>query len=140
MARVDASASLIPAVSCGHHTGLILQELRGAGGAAGVDRRGDGYALVNARPAVTRRPCGRADRWGSRILNGAKCWITNGGKSTGYGDGGGRSDRGANGISASYLHKDDGGSGRKNAASSGSRGRRPPKYFENCRISDRIIR
>ena len=57
--------------------------------------------------AMRTRARADGDAW---VLNGAKCWITNGGKSTWYTvmavtD----PDKGANGISAFVVHKDDEG-------------------------------
>lgn len=80
------------------------------------------------------------DHW---ILNGAKCWITNGGKSTWYTvmavtD----PDRGANGISAFMVHKDDEGFtvGPKERKLGIKGSPTTELYFENCRIpGDRII-
>src|SRR6478752_4266288 len=80
------------------------------------------------------------DDW---ILNGTKCWITNGGKSTWYTvmavtD----PDKGANGISAFVVHRDDEGftvgSKERKLGIKGSP--TTELYFENCRIpGDRII-
>ena len=80
------------------------------------------------------------DDW---ILNGAKCWITNGGKSTWYTvmavtD----PDKGANGISAFMVHKDDEGFtvGPKEKKLGIKGSPTTELYFENCRIpGDRII-
>ena len=80
------------------------------------------------------------DDW---ILNGTKCWITNGGKSTWYTvmavtD----PDKGANGISAFMVHKDDEGfSVGPKEKKLGIKGSPTTElYFENCRIpGDRII-
>ena len=116
VARVDASASLIPAVNKLGTMGLILrgsEELKkqvlpsiADGGAMAS------YALSERRPgsdaaAMRTRAKADGDDW---ILNGAKCWITNGGKSTWYTvmavtD----PDKGANGISSFMVHKDDEG-------------------------------
>ena len=86
------------------------------------------YALsereAGSDPAAMRTRARRdGDEW---VLNGAKCWITNGGKSTWYTvmavtD----PDKGANGISAFVVHKDDPGftSGPR-SASWASRARR----------------
>ena len=99
----------------------------------------------NARPAATPRRCapGRdadGDDW---VLNGAKCWITNGGKSTWYTvmavtD----PDKGANGISAFMVHKDDDGFtvGPKERKLGIKGSPTTELYFEDCRIpGDRII-
>ena len=80
------------------------------------------------------------DDW---ILNGTKCWITNGGKSTWYTvmavtD----PDKGANGISAFVVHKDDEGFtvGPKEHKLGIKGSPTTELYFENCRIpGDRII-
>src|ERR1700736_1508980 len=80
------------------------------------------------------------DDW---ILNGTKCWITNGGKSTWYTvmavtD----PDKGANGISSFMVHKDDEGfSVGPKEKKLGIKGSPTTElYFENCRIpGDRII-
>src|SRR5690606_15034975 len=80
------------------------------------------------------------DDW---VINGSKCWITNGGKSSWYTvmavtD----ADKGANGISAFMVHSDDEGFvvgplehklGIKGSPTA-------ELYFENCRVSgDRMI-
>ena len=80
------------------------------------------------------------DDW---ILNGTKCWITNGGKSTWYTvmavtD----PDKGANGISAFMVHEDDEGFtvGPKERKLGIKGSPTTELYFENCRIpGDRII-
>src|SRR5689334_25190425 len=80
------------------------------------------------------------DDW---ILNGSKCWITNGGKSTWYTvmavtD----PDKGANGISAFMVHKDDEGFtvGPKERKLGIKGSPTAELYFEDCRIpGDRII-
>ena len=116
VARVDASASLIPAVNKLGTMGLILRgsdELKKkvlpsiASGEAMAS-----YALSEREAgsdAASMRTRAKADGddW---ILNGSKCWITNGGKSAWYtvmavSD----PDKGANGISAFMVHEDDEG-------------------------------
>ena len=80
------------------------------------------------------------DDW---ILNGTKCWITNGGKSTWYTvmavtD----PDKGADGISSFMVHKDDEGFivGPKEKKIGIKGSPTTELYFENCRIpGDRII-
>ena len=80
------------------------------------------------------------DDW---ILNGSKCWITNGGKSAWYtvmavSD----PDKGANGISAFMVHEDDEGFtvGPKERKLGIKGSPTTELYFENCRIpGDRII-
>ncbi|GAA1455677.1 acyl-CoA dehydrogenase [Williamsia maris] len=149
VARADASASLIPAVNKLGTMGLILNgsdELKkqvlpdlatgGALASYGLSEReaGSDAAAMRTRAKQT------ADGW---VLNGAKAWITNGGKSTWYTvmavtD----PEKGANGISAFMVHKDDpgfstGGYERK----LGIKGSPTAElYFENCEIpADRII-
>jgi alkylation response protein AidB-like acyl-CoA dehydrogenase len=86
----------------------------------------------------------RADRDGDGwILNGAKAWISNGGKSSWYTvmavtD----PDKGANGISAFVVHKDDPGFavGAKERKLGIKGSPTTELYFEDCRIpGDRII-
>ena len=116
VARVDASASLIPAVNKLGTMGLILrgsEELKkqvlptlaseGAMASYALSEREAGSDAASMRT----RANADGDDW---ILNGAKSWITNGGKSTWYTvmavtDPG----KGANGISAFVVHKDDEG-------------------------------
>ena len=103
------------------------------------------YALsereAGSDPAAMRtRAKADGDQW---VLNGTKCWITNGGKSTWYTvmavtD----PDKGANGISAFMVHKDDEGfSVGAKERKLGIKGSPTTElYFENCRIpGDRII-
>src|ERR1700678_2065263 len=149
VARVDASASLIPAVNKLGTMGLILRgsdELKKqvlpsiADGAAMAS-----YALSEREAgsdaaAMRTRAKADGDDW---ILNGAKCWITNGGKSSWYTvmavtD----PDKGANGISSFMVHQDDEGFAvgpkEKKLGIKGSP--TTELYFENCRIpGDRII-
>ena len=149
VARVDASASLIPGVNKLGTTGLILRgsdELKKqvlptlAAGEAMAS-----YALsereAGSDPAAMRPRARRdGDEW---VLNGAKCWITNGGKSTWYTvmavtD----PDKGANGISAFVVHKDDPGFtvGPKERKLGIKGSPTTELYFEDCRIpGDRII-
>lgn len=116
VARVDASASLIPAVNKLGTMGLILrgsEELKkqvlpslAAEGAMASYALSEREAGSDAASMRTRAKAD-GDDW---ILNGFKCWITNGGKSTWYTvmavtD----PDKGANGISAFIVHKDDEG-------------------------------
>ena len=90
--------------------------------------------------AMRTRARADGDDW---ILNGTKCWITNGGKSTWYTvmavtD----PDKGANGISAFMVHKDDEGFtvGPKERKLGIKGSPTTELYFENCRIpGDRII-
>ncbi|MBV8346894.1 MAG: acyl-CoA dehydrogenase family protein, partial [Mycolicibacterium sp.] len=149
VARVDASASLIPAVNKLGTMGLILRgsdELKRkvlpqlASGEAMAS-----YALSEREAgsdAAAMRTRARADgdEW---VLNGAKAWITNGGKSSWYTvmavtD----PDKGANGISAFMVHKDDPGfSVGPKEKKLGIKGSPTTElYFEDCRIpGDRII-
>jgi alkylation response protein AidB-like acyl-CoA dehydrogenase len=149
VARVDASASLIPAVNKLGTMGLILRgsdELKKqvlpsvASGEAMAS-----YALSEREAgsdAAAMRTRARADGddW---ILNGTKCWITNGGKSSWYTvmavtD----PDKGANGISAFMVHKDDEGFvvGPKERKLGIKGSPTTELYFENCRVpGDRII-
>src|ERR1700741_4556035 len=116
VARVDGSASLIPAVNKLGTMGLILrgsEDLKkqvlpslateGAMASYALSEREAGSDAASMRT----RAKADGDDW---ILNGTKCWITNGGKSTWYTvmavtD----PDKGANGISAFMVHKDDEG-------------------------------
>ena len=116
VARACASSSLIPAVNKLGTMGLILSgsdDLKKqvlpsiASGEAMAS-----YALSEREAgsdaaAMRTRAREDGDSW---ILNGTKAWITNGGKSTWYtvmasSD----PDKGANGISAFMVHKDDEG-------------------------------
>jgi alkylation response protein AidB-like acyl-CoA dehydrogenase len=149
VARVCASSSLIPGVNKLGTIGLILSgsdELKKqvlptlASGDAMAS-----YALsereAGSDPASMRtRARADGDDW---VLNGSKCWITNGGKSTWYTvmavtD----TDKGANGISAFVVHKDDEGFtvGPKERKLGIKGSPTTELYFENCRIpGDRII-
>ncbi|MEB3032678.1 acyl-CoA dehydrogenase [[Mycobacterium] nativiensis] len=149
VARVCASSSLIPAVNKLGTMGLILSgsdELKAQvlpGLAAGEVMAS--YALSEREAgsdAAAMRTRARADGddW---ILNGSKCWITNGGKSSWYTvmavtD----PDLDANGISAFMVHVDDEGfSVGPKEHKLGIKGSPTTElYFENCRIpGDRII-
>ena len=116
VARVCCSSSLIPAVNKLGTMGLILngsEELK----QQVLPSLADGSAMASY--ALSEREAGsdaagmrtRARRDGDNwILNGSKAWITNGGKSTWYTvmavtD----PDKGASGISAFIVHKDDPG-------------------------------
>ena len=144
-----ASSSLIPGVNKLGTIGLILSgsdELKKqvlptlASGDAMAS-----YALsereAGSDPAAMRtRARADGDDW---VLNGSKCWITNGGKSTWYTvmavtD----PDKGANGISAFVVHQDDEGFtvGPKERKLGIKGSPTTELYFENCRIpGDRII-
>ncbi|MCZ4548365.1 acyl-CoA dehydrogenase [Gordonia rubripertincta] len=149
VARVDASASLIPAVNKLGTMGLILkgsQELKqqvlpsiASGEAMASYALSEREAGSDAASMKTRAK-EDGDTW---VLNGSKCWITNGGKSTWYTvmavtD----PDKGANGISSFMVHKDDPGFTvgplEKKLGIKGSP--TAELYFENCTIpADRII-
>ncbi|GAB3128993.1 acyl-CoA dehydrogenase [Tsukamurella serpentis] len=116
VARVCGSSSLIPAVNKLGTMGLILngsEELKQlvlptlASGEAmasyALSEREAGSDAASMRTRARRD----GDEW---VLNGTKCWITNGGKSTWYTvmavtD----PDHGPNGISSFIVHKDDPG-------------------------------
>lgn len=148
VARVDASASLIPAVNKLGTMGLILRgsdELKKkvlpdiAGGKMASYALSEREAGSDAASMRTRAKAD-GDDW---ILNGSKCWITNGGKSAWYtvmavSD----PDKGANGISAFMVHEDDEGFtvGPKERKLGIKGSPTTELYFENCRIpGDRII-
>ena len=149
VARVDASASLIPAVNKLGSMPIILsgsEEIKAkvlptiASGESmisyALSEREAGSDTVSMRTRA--QPDG--DDW---ILNGTKCWITNGGISDWYTvmaktD----PDKGANGISAFVVHKDDEGfSVGPKEHKLGIKGSPTTEiYFENCRVpGDRII-
>ncbi|KUI39747.1 acyl-CoA dehydrogenase [Mycobacterium sp. GA-2829] len=148
VARVDASASLIPAVNKLGTMGLILRgsdELKQKVLPDLVDGKLASYALSEREAgsdAASMRTRAKADGddW---ILNGAKAWITNGGKSSWYTvmavtD----PDKGANGISAFMVHIDDEGFtiGPKERKLGIKGSPTTELYFENCRIpGDRIV-
>ncbi|WP_278315392.1 acyl-CoA dehydrogenase [Lolliginicoccus levis] len=149
VARVCGSSSLIPAVNKLGTMGLILSgsdELKAqvlpaiASGEAMAS-----YALSEREAgsdAAAMRTRAKADGedW---ILNGSKCWITNGGKSSWYTvmavtD----AEKGAKGISAFMVHKDDEGFvvGPKEKKLGIKGSPTAELYFEDCRIpGDRII-
>lgn len=148
IARVDASASLIPAVNKLGTMGLILngsQDLRAlvlpdiAGGemaSYGLSEREAGSDAAAMRTRAVRS----ADGW---VLNGAKAWITNGGKSGWYTVMAvTEPDRGANGISAFMVHRDDEGFTVGNYERKlGIKGSPTAElYFDQCEIpADRIV-
>lgn len=148
VARVDASASLIPAVNKLGTMGLILRgsdELKKKVLPEIADGKMASYALSEREAgsdaaAMRTRAKADGDDW---ILNGSKCWITNGGKSAWYtvmavSD----PDKGANGISAFMVHADDEGFtvGPKERKLGIKGSPTTELYFENCRIpGDRII-
>src|ERR1700760_3606623 len=148
VARVCASSSLIPAVNKLGTMGLILRgsdELKKQVLPTLADGAMASYALSEREAgsdAASMRTRAKADGddW---ILNGAKCWITNGGKSSWYTvmavtD----PDKGASGISSFMVHKDDEGFtvGPKERKLGIKGSPTTELYFENCRIpGDRII-
>jgi len=148
VARVDASASLIPAVNKLGTMGLILRgsdDLKKKVLPEIANGLMASYALSEREAgsdAASMRTRAKADGddW---ILNGSKCWITNGGKSAWYtvmavSD----PDKGANGISAFMVHEDDEGFtvGPKERKLGIKGSPTTELYFENCRIpGDRII-
>ncbi|KAA0085588.1 acyl-CoA dehydrogenase [Mycolicibacterium sp. P9-64] len=148
VARVDASASLIPAVNKLGTMGLILRgsdELKKTVLSDLVDGHLASYALSEREAgsdaaAMRTRAKAYGDGW---IINGTKAWITNGGKSSWYTvmavtD----PDKGANGISAFMVHRDDDGfSVGPKERKLGIKGSPTAElYFENCTIpGDRII-
>ncbi|MBU3687504.1 MAG: acyl-CoA dehydrogenase [Mycobacterium sp.] len=148
VARVDASASLIPAVNKLGTMGLILRgsdELKKKVLPEIADGKMASYALSEREAgsdAASMRTRAKADGddW---ILNGSKCWITNGGVSAWYtvmavSD----PDKGPNGISAFMVHEDDEGFtvGPKERKLGIKGSPTTELYFENCRIpGDRII-
>ena len=149
VARVCASSSLIPAVNKLGSQPVILsgsEELKKqvltplASGEAMFS-----YALSEREAgsdaaAMRTRAARVGDTW---VLNGTKCWITNAGISTYYTvmavtD----PDKGANGISAFVVHKDDPGfSVGAKERKLGIKGSPTCEiYFEDCTIpADRII-
>jgi alkylation response protein AidB-like acyl-CoA dehydrogenase len=151
VARVDASASLIPAVNKLGTQPIILSASEAlkklvlpsiASGEASASyalserEAGSDTASMRARARLD------GDHW---VLNGTKCWITNAGESSWYTvmavtdpD----AEKKANGISAFVVHKDDPGFSvgpkEKKLGIKGSPTREI--YFENCTIpEDRII-
>jgi alkylation response protein AidB-like acyl-CoA dehydrogenase len=149
VARVCASSSLIPICNKLGTMGLLLrgsEDLKkqvlpsiAAGEAAAsyaLSEREAGSDAASMRTRARRD----GDDW---VLNGAKCWISNGGHSTWYTvmavtD----ADKGANGISAFVVHKDDPGFavGAKERKLGIKGSPTTELYFEDCRIpADRII-
>jgi alkylation response protein AidB-like acyl-CoA dehydrogenase len=149
VARACASSSLIPAVNKLGSQVLILsgsEDLKQqvlpsiASGEAmisyALSEREAGSDAASMRTRAVRD----ADGW---VLNGTKCWITNAGVSTWYTvmavtD----PDKGANGISAFVVHKDDPGfSVGAKERKLGIKGSPTCEiYLENCRIpADRLI-
>jgi alkylation response protein AidB-like acyl-CoA dehydrogenase len=149
VARVCASSSLIPICNKLGTMGMLLrgsEELKkqvlpsiAAGEAVASYALSEREAGSDAASMRTRARQ-EGDEW---VLNGAKCWISNGGHSTWYTvmavtD----PDKGANGISAFVVHKDDPGfSVGAKEHKMGIKGSPTTElYFEDCRIpGDRII-
>ena len=148
VARVCGSSSLIPAVNKLGTMGLILngsEELKRqvlpdlVGGALASYALSEREAGSDAA-AMRTRAKQVGDDW---ILSGTKAWITNGGKSSWYTvmavtD----SDKGARGISAFMVHKDDEGFvvGPKEKKLGIKGSPTTELYFENCKIpGDRVI-
>ncbi|OQS14626.1 acyl-CoA dehydrogenase [Nocardia donostiensis] len=148
VARVCGSSSLIPAVNKLGTMGMILngsEELKQQVLPDIVNGEMASYALSEREAGsdaagMRTRAKQDGDDW---VINGSKCWITNGGKSSWYTvmavtD----ADKGANGISAFLVHKDDEGFvvgplehklGIKGSPTA-------ELYFENCRVpGDRIV-
>jgi alkylation response protein AidB-like acyl-CoA dehydrogenase len=148
VARACGSSSLIPAVNKLGTMGLILsgsEDLKQKVLPDIVNGEMASYALSEREAgsdaaSMRTRAKKDGDDW---VINGSKCWITNGGKSSWYTvmavtD----ADKGANGISAFLVHKDDEGFvagplehklGIKGSPTA-------ELYFENCRVpGDRIV-
>jgi alkylation response protein AidB-like acyl-CoA dehydrogenase len=148
VARVDASASLIPAVNKLGTMGLILRgsdDLKKKVLPDLVDGKLASYALSEREAgsdaaSMRTRAKPHGEDW---ILNGAKAWITNGGASSWYTvmavtD----PDKGANGISAFMVHLDDDGFtvGPKERKLGIKGSPTTELYFDQCRIpGDRMI-
>lgn len=148
VARVDASASLIPAVNKLGTMGLILcgsMELKTQVLPALAAGSMASYALSEREAgsdaaSMKTRATADGDHW---ILNGTKAWITNAGKSSWYTvmavtD----PDKGARGISAFMVNAGDDGFTVGNLEKKlGIRGSPTAElYFDNCRIpADRIV-
>jgi len=149
VARVCASSSLIPICNKLGTMGMLMrgsEELKkqvlptiAAGEAVASYALSEREAGSDAA-AMRTRARRDGDDW---VLNGAKCWISNGGHSTWYTvmavtD----PDKGANGISAFVVHKDDPGFtvGPKERKLGIKGSPTTELYFEDCRIpGDRII-
>jgi alkylation response protein AidB-like acyl-CoA dehydrogenase len=149
VARVCASSSLIPICNKLGTMGLLMrgsEELKkqvlptiASGEAVASYALSEREAGSDAAAMRTRAKADGED-W---VLNGSKCWISNGGHSTWYTvmavtD----PDKGANGISAFVVHKDDPGFvvGPKERKLGIKGSPTTELYFEDCRIpGDRII-
>ncbi|MEC3978077.1 acyl-CoA dehydrogenase family protein [Amycolatopsis sp. H20-H5] len=151
VARVDASASLIPAVNKLGTQPIILSASEGlkklvlpsiASGEASAS-----YALSEreAGSDTASMRCRAREDGDTWVLNGTKCWITNAGESSWYtvmAVTDPNAEKKANGISAFAVHKDDPGFSvgpkERKLGIKGSPTREI--YFENCTIpADRII-
>lgn len=148
VARVCGSSSLIPAVNKLGTMGLILnggEDLKKKVLPEIAEGKMASYALSEREAgsdagSMRTRARKDGDDW---ILNGNKAWITNGGKSTWYTvmavtD----PEKGANGISAFLVNKDDEGFGvSKTEKKLGIKGSPTAElYFEDVRIpGDRIL-
>jgi alkylation response protein AidB-like acyl-CoA dehydrogenase len=149
VARVCASSSLIPICNKLGTMGLLMrgsEELKkqvlptiAAGEAVASYALSEREAGSDAASMRTRARQ-EGDEW---VLNGAKCWISNGGHSTWYTVMAvTEPDKGANGISAFIVHKDDPGFvvGAKEHKMGIKGSPTTELYFEDCHIpSDRII-
>ncbi|MFB9931067.1 acyl-CoA dehydrogenase family protein [Amycolatopsis halotolerans] len=151
VARVDASASLIPAVNKLGTQPIILS---GSEALKKLVLPSIAAGEASASYALSEREAGSdtasmrtrarldGDHW---VLNGTKCWITNAGESSWYtvmAVTDPNAEKKANGISAFVVHKDDPGFSvgpkEKKLGIKGSPTREI--YFENCTIpADRII-
>jgi alkylation response protein AidB-like acyl-CoA dehydrogenase len=151
VARVDASASLIPAVNKLGTQPIILsgsEDLKklvlpsiASGDASASYALSEREAGSDTASMRTRAKLD-GDHW---VLNGTKCWITNAGESSWYtvmAVTDPEAEKKANGISAFVVHKDDPGfvvgPKERKLGIKGSPTREI--YFENCTIpADRII-
>jgi alkylation response protein AidB-like acyl-CoA dehydrogenase len=149
VSRVCGSSAMIPICNKLGTMGLILQgsdELKrqvlpsvGSGDAMASYALSEREAGSDAGSMRTRARAD-GDEW---VLNGSKCWISNGGRSAWYTvmavtD----PDKGANGISAFMVHADDQGFtvGPKERKMGIKGSPTTELYFEDCRIpGDRII-
>ncbi|HEY8300798.1 MAG TPA: acyl-CoA dehydrogenase [Jatrophihabitans sp.] len=148
VARVCASSSLIPAVNKLGSQPIILsgsEPLKKDVLAKIADGAMISYALSEREAgsdaaSMRTRAVRDGDNW---VLNGTKCWITNAGVSTYYTVMAvTEPDKGANGISAFVVHKDDPGfSVGAKERKLGIKGSPTCEiYFEDCTIpADRII-
>ncbi|GAC1401991.1 MAG: acyl-CoA dehydrogenase [Mycobacterium sp.] len=149
VARVCASSSLIPICNKLGTMGLLMrgsEELKkqvlpsiAAGEAVASYALSEREAGSDAASMRTRARL-EGDEW---VLNGAKCWISNGGHSTWYTVMAATDpDKGANGISAFVVHRADPGFtvGAKEHKMGIKGSPTTELYFEDCRIpGDRII-